>query len=57
MDEDVHYSISELYKQLKYCLFISTNCDDGTSEIHQLIGKAVDKCREQKEKRQLKRMI
>ena len=44
------YSISELYKQLRYCLHISTNCNDGTSEIHRLIGQAVDKCREQKEK-------
>ena len=49
-DEDVNYSIDELYKQLRYCLHISTNCDDGTFEIHRLIGQAVDKCREQKEK-------
>lgn len=54
MDEDVNYSIDELYKQLRYCLYISTNCGDGTSEIHQLIGHAVDKCREQKEKQIIK---
>ena len=54
MSEDVNYSISELYKQLRYCLYISTYCDDGTSEIHQLIGQAVDKCREQKEKQIVK---
>ena len=54
MDEDVNYSIDELYKQLRYCLYISTNCDDSTSEIQLLIGKAVDKCREQKEKQTIK---
>ena len=38
--------MEELYKQLVYTLHLAVNCNESTSEIVQLVGKAVEICRE-----------
>lgn len=44
--------MEELYKQLVYALHLAVNCNESTSEIVQLIGKAVEICREAMNHRQ-----
>ena len=47
-EEKTFYSINELYKQLIYSLHVSVNCEDGNNEIVQLVGKALEICREKR---------
>ena len=44
------FGINTLYRQLVWSLHLAVNCDDGTNEIVQLVGKAVEVCRDQKKR-------
>ena len=49
MNEELkRFSVDELYKQLVWSLHMAVNCDNCKNELVQLIGKAVEICREQK---------
>ena len=43
-------TIQDLYKNLIYCLYLSQNVENCTSEIIQIMGKAVEQTREQMKK-------